>query len=75
MDLNTLNKLWDAAMAENKENESKVINYVKEINAIVNENTEIRVMPNLECKYDKAVCIEFLQPDGKAVFGAAIISS
>ncbi len=72
MDLNTLNKLWDAAMAENKENESKVINYVKEINALVNENTEIRVMPNLECKYDKTVCIEFLQPDGKAVFGADI---
>lgn len=72
MDLNTLNKLWDAAMAENKENESKVINYVKEINALVNENTKIKVMPNLDLKYDKTVCIDFLQPDGKVVFGTDI---
>lgn len=72
MDLNTLDKLWEAAMVEHKENENKVINYVKEINAVVNENTEIKVMPNLDCKYDKTVCIEFLQPDGKAVFGADI---
>ena len=72
MDLNTLDTLWDAAMAENKENENKVINYVKEINALVNENTEIKVMPNLDLKYDKTVCIDFLQPDGKVVFGTDI---
>ena len=64
MDLNTLNKLWDAAMEENKDNENKVINYVKEINALVNENTEIKVMPNLDCKYDKTVCIEFFPHNG-----------
>ncbi len=28
MDLNTLNTLWDAAVAENKANENKVIDYL-----------------------------------------------
>lgn len=75
MDLNTLNKLWDAAMVESKENENKVINYVKNINATVNGNVEIHVSANLESKRDRTVYtvyIEFVKPDGKEAFGADI---
>ena len=72
MDLNTVNKLWDAAEAENKANENKVINYVKDINALVNANVEIHVRPNLESKRDRTVYIEFVKPDGKEAFGADI---
>lgn len=72
MDLNTLNKLWDAAEAENKSNENKVINYVKDINATVNDKVEIHVSANLESRRDKTVYIEFVKPDGKEAFGADI---
>ena len=67
MDLNTLNKLWDAAEAENKANQDKIINYVKDINATVNANVEIHVAPNLESRRDRTVYIEFVKPDGKEV--------
>jgi hypothetical protein len=72
MDLNTLNKLWDAAEAENKSNENKVIQYVKDINATVNDKVEIHVSANLESRRDKTVYIEFVKPDGKEAFGADI---
>ena len=72
MDLNTLNQLWDAAEAENKTNQDKVINYVKDINALVNANVEIHVRPNLESRRDRTVYIEFVKPDGKEAFGADI---
>lgn len=72
MDLNTLNKLWDAAEAENKANQNKVIDYVKGINALVNANVEIHVAANLESRRDRTVYIEFVKPDGKEAFGADI---
>lgn len=72
MDLNTLNKLWDAAEAENKSNENKVVQYVKDINATVNDKVEIHVSANLESRRDKTVYIEFVKPDGKEAFGADI---
>ena len=72
MDLNTLNKLWDAAEAENKANENKVIDYVKDINATVNDKVEIHVSPNLESRRDRTVYIEFVKPDGEEAFGADI---
>ena len=71
MDLNTLNKLWDAAEAENKENENRVINYVEAVNAVVND-ADIKVKPNLESKRDKTVYIEFVKPNGEEAFGADI---
>lgn len=72
MELNTLNELWEAAEAENKVNESRVINYIKDINAIVNKNTEIKVIPSLDLRGDKSVEIEFLTPEGDEAFGAGI---
>lgn len=72
MDLNTLNKLWDAAEAENKANENKVVQYVKDINALVNANVEIHVAANLESRRDRTVYIEFVKPDGKEAFGADV---
>lgn len=72
MDLNTLNELWEAAEAENKDNESRVINYIKDINALVNKNTEIKVIPNLGLRSDNSVEIEFLTPEGDEAFGAGI---
>lgn len=72
MDLNTLNKLWDAAEAENKFNENKVVQYVKDINATVNDKVEIHVSANLESRRDKTVYIEFVKPDGEEAFGADI---
>ena len=72
MDLNTLNRLWDAAEAENKANQDKVIDYLKGINALVNDKVEIRVAPNLESKRDRTVYIEFLKPNGEEAFGADI---
>lgn len=72
MDLNTLNELWEAAEAENKYNESRVINYIKDINALVNKNTEIKVIPNLGLRSDNSVEIEFLTPEGDEAFGAGI---
>ena len=72
MDLNTLNKLWDASEAENKANENKVIQYVKDINAMVNDKVELHISVNLESKRDRTVYIEFVKPDGKEAFGADI---
>ena len=72
MDLNTLNRLWDVAEAENKANQDKVIDYLKGINALVNDKVEIRVAPNLESKRDRTVYIEFLKPNGEEAFGADI---
>lgn len=72
MDLNTLNTLWDAAEAEAKANQDKVIDYVKGINALVNTDVEIHVAPNLESRRDRTVYIEFVKPDGKEAFGADI---
>lgn len=72
MELNTLNELWEAAEAENKDNENKVINYIKGINALVNKNTEIKVIPNLGLRSDNSVEIEFLTPEGDEAFGAGI---
>ena len=72
MELNTLNQLWDAAEAENKANQDKVIDYVKGINALVNANVEIHVAANLESRRDRTVYIEFVKPDGKEAFGADI---
>lgn len=71
MDLNTLNKLWDAAEAEGKENENRVINYVEAVNAVVND-ADIKVKPNLESRRDRTVYIEFVKPDGKEAFGADV---
>lgn len=72
MDLNTLNKLCDAAEAEAKANQDKVAQYVKDINATVNGDVEIHVAPNLESRRDRTVYIEFVKPDGKEAFDADI---
>ena len=72
MDINTLNNLWEAANAEHNNNKQIIINYVKEVNALVNKNVEIQVSPNIYLRRDKRVSIEFLKPNGKEAFGADI---
>lgn len=72
MDINTLNKLWEAAEAENNANKQIVINYIKEVNSLVNKDVEIQVSPNIDLRRDKRVSIEFLKPNGKEAFGADI---
>lgn len=72
MDINTLNNLWEAANAEHNANKDIIINYVKEVNALVNKNVEIQVSPNIDLRRDKRVSIEFLKPNGKEAFGADI---
>lgn len=72
MDIITLNNLWEAAKAEDDANKYLITRYIKEVNALVNENVEVKVSPNLELRRDKRVSIEFLKPDGKVAFGADI---
>ena len=72
MDINTLNNLWEAAEAENNTNKYLITKYIKEVNALVNENVEIKVSPNIDLRRDKRVFIEFLKPNGQEAFGADI---
>ena len=72
MDINTLNNLWEAAKAEDDANKQIIINYIKEVNSLVNKNVEIKVSPNIDLTRDKRVFIEFLKPNGEEAFGADI---
>ena len=72
MDINTLNNLWEAANAEHNNNKQIIINYIKEVNSLVNKDVDIQVSPNLDLRADKRVSIEFLKPNGKEAFGADI---
>ena len=72
MDINTLNNLWEAAKAEDDANKQIIINYIKEVNSLVNKDVDIQVSPNLDLRGDKRVSIEFLKPNGKEAFGADI---
>lgn len=72
MDINTLKKLWEAAEAEHNTNKYLITKYIKEVNALVNENVEIKVSPNIDLRRDKRVFIEFLKPNGEEAFGADI---
>ena len=72
MDINTLNNLWEAAKAEDNANKQIIINYIKEVNSLVNKDVDIQVSPNLDLRGDKRVSIEFLKPNGKVAFGADI---